>query len=244
MSVFAARDSKRSVGTRSGRRAMSSRRSRGFTLIEVLIASAVLAGMGALTFGSFRQAYEQKRAIEAAQERDAQVRAALDLMVTELSHAFLSDHYDRKRYRERPTFFKGQDRGRRDELNFTALAHQRLEIDAKVSDQAAFRYWVDRDPDNRTDEALFRRVNPVIDEEAERKGVSAVLCEGVRGFDVEYWDGRKQEWVNEWDAARPERQGGLPSRIRITLTVADENGKDRTYSTQTRIAMRRALRFY
>lgn len=216
----------------------------GFTLIEVLIATSILAGMGAMTYGSVKQAYQQKQEIEAAQERDAQVRAALDLMVHEISHAFLSDHYDRKRYRERPTFFKGEDRGRRDELNFTSLAHERLELDSKVSDQAAIRYWVDRDPDSRSDEALFRRVNPVIDEEAERKGNSAVLCEGVRGFELEYWDGRKQEWVKEWDAAKPERLGVLPSRVRITLTVADENGKDRVFSTQTRIAIRRALRFY
>lgn len=216
---------------------------RGFTLIEVMIAAAILAAMGGLTYGSFRQAYAQKREIEAAQERDAQVRAALDRLAYEISHAFLSEHYDRKRYRERPTFFKGEDRGRQDVLAFTTLAHDRLEWDSKVGDQAAVRYWVERDPDDRTYESLFRRVNPILDEEADRRGSTLVLCEGVRSFEVDYWDVRKMEWVDEWDASRPEHNGVLPERVRIVLTIADEHGKDRKYVTQAAVALQRSLQF-
>lgn len=219
------------------------RRARGFTLIEIIIATALLASMGALVFGSFKSAWDQKASIEAEDERYTQARSAMDRMAREISAAFLSEHYDRNRFRERPTFFKGEDRGRRDILSFTALAHERLEVDSKESDQAALRYWVDRDPDNNRIESLFRRVNPIIDEEADRRGRKAVLCENVKGFDVEFWDATREEWVREWDTNRPERQGVLPERVKIELTIALDERRERKFTTQSRIFLQRSLNF-
>lgn len=214
----------------------------GFTLLEVLIAAALLATMGGLVFGSFGRAYKQKAEVEAADERIGQARGALDMMAREISLAFLSEHYDRKRFRERPTMFKGDDRGRQDELLFTAIANVRFGRDEKVSDQAVFKYYVDRDPEGRFD-SLWRRVNPIIDEESDRRGASAVLCENVRELSLEYWDARKEEWVDDWDASKPERNGVLPERVRITLVILDHEGKEQRYSTQTQIMLQRSLDF-
>lgn len=220
-----------------------SRRSRGFTLLEVMIAVAILAAMGAATFGMFKQQYTQKENTEAIDDRYAQIRATLDRMATDISHAFLSEHFDKKRFRERPTLFRGKDRGHQDELVFSALANERFEEDAKVSDQAVISYVIDRDPNGQGINTLYRKVNPVIDEESDRRGRKSAICENVKGFDLEYWDTLKNEWVDEWDAARTEHQGVLPERVRITLTVTDEEGKDRKFSTQSRIMLLRSLDF-
>lgn len=222
---------------------MSRRAARGFTLLEVMIAGAILAVMGAMTFGSFSSAWDQKESFAAADERYAQARLALDRLSYELSHAFLSEHYDRQQFRERPTIFKAEDRGQRDELIFTSLAHERLEADAKQSDQAVIRYWLDRDPENPQYDSLWRRVNPIIDEDAERRGIKAVLCENVRSLDFSYWDAAKEEWVDEWDASRAERQGVLPERIRIKLTIVDAEAQEKTFTTQTQVMLQRSLNF-
>lgn len=214
----------------------------GFTLLEVLIAAAILATMGGLVYGSFGRAYQQKSEVEAADERISQARGALDLMAREISLAFLSEHYDRKRFRDRPTMFKGDDRGRQDELLFTSLANIRFGRDEKTSDQGVFKYWLERDPEGRFD-SLWRRVNPIIDEEADRRGTRAVLCENVRQLEFEYWDAKKEEWVNEWDSSRPEHNGVLPERVKITLVIVDHEGKDQQYSTQTQIMIQRSLSF-
>jgi general secretion pathway protein J len=216
---------------------------RGFTLIEVLIAAAMLASMGALVFGSFNRSWVQKQEIEKADERISQVRLAMDRLAYELSVAFLSEHYDRKRFRERPTLFKGEDRGRRDEIIFTALANERFEKDEKTSDQVVIKYFVDRDPENRRIESLFRRVNPIIDEEADRRGVRSVLCENVKEFELAYWDAQRSEWVDEWDASRSEHMGVLPERVKITLVVIDDAMKEHRYTTQTRVMLQRSLDF-
>src|SRR5262249_3746345 len=82
---------------------------RGFTLLEVMIAVAVLAMIGAVTYKAFDGAYDLKHRVEKAEDRDQAVRAALDRIAREVSMTFLSEHYDRKRFRERPTFFKLKD---------------------------------------------------------------------------------------------------------------------------------------
>ena len=120
---------------------------RGFTLLEVMIAVGVLALIGTLTYKSFDGAYDLKQRVEKAEDRDQTVRAALDRIAREVSMTFLSEHYDHKRFRERPTIFKGENSGDRDTLMFTAFAHDRLYRDAKESDQALIEYKIDSDPD-------------------------------------------------------------------------------------------------
>lgn len=215
----------------------------GFTLIEVLVAAAILATMGGLVYGSFGQAYKQKTEIEASDERIAQARTCMDTMAREISMAFISDNFDPKRWRERPTFFRGEDHGREDELLFTSLARVRYEADSKTSDQAVITYSVDRDPEHNQYQSVFRRENPIIDEEADRRGTRAVLCENVRRLDFDYWDGRKNEWVEDWDTNKPDWQGVLPERVRIKLVIVDHNAKERMFTTQTRIMLQRAIKF-
>ena len=53
-------------------------RESGFTLLEVMIAVAVLAMIGAVTFKSFDGAYDLKRRVESAEDRDQAVRCRVD----------------------------------------------------------------------------------------------------------------------------------------------------------------------
>lgn len=215
---------------------------RGFTLLEILIAVAVLGMIGGLTYKAFDESWSLKQRIERAAERDQTVRAALSRMAREVSMAYLSDHYDKKRYRERPTRFRLKGRHGDDNLLFTSFAHERLQIDAKESDQAVFEYELGRDPDTGNTN-LYRRVKPIIDEEFERGGERAVLAEDVTRFQVEVWDPKDRQWRNEWDSNSTERTGQvlIPPRVKFSLTIKDESGKDRTFSTQAKIFLTNPL---
>jgi general secretion pathway protein J len=216
---------------------------KGFTLLEVMIAVAILALIGGLTWKSFDGAYDLKQRVERAEERDQTVRGALDRIVREVSMTFLSEHYDRKRFRERPTFFRLKD-GRGDaQLMVTSFAHERLHVDAKESDEAVFEYRLERDDQGKT--SLFRRVKPQIDEDPGRGGEKAVLAEDVLRFTVQAWDPRDREWRDEWDSGSPQRTGGalVPPRVRIAITINDEQGKERTWSTQARLPLGNPLDF-
>jgi general secretion pathway protein J len=221
------------------------KRASGFSLLEVLIAVAVLGLIGGLTWKTFDGAWSVKTRIEQAEERDQMVRGALNRLAREVSMTFVSEHYDRKRFRERPTLFRLKD-GRRDaDVLFTSFAHERLHVDAKESDQALFEYSLGPDPRDGSKVDLFRRVKPLLDEDPERGGEKDVLAEGIVAFSVEVWDPKDREWRAEWNSNGPDRTGGLlvPPRVRMSLTLRDENGKEKTYTTQAKIFLTQALDF-
>jgi len=216
---------------------------RGLTLIEVLIASAITAIIGALVAGSFARAGGARDLAEAQDQRFTGARLTLTRMARELSQAYLSEHYDHKRFRDRPTLFRGTDRGDEDEVLFTTFSHPRLVRDAKESDQAVVEYAVAPDPGWPGERSLWRREKAHIDDDPERGGSRAVVLEHVKGFDVQYWDYKKEEWVREWDTAQAERGAFLPTRVRVRLRLSMPDGKDRTFETQARIAIVRPLQF-
>ncbi|HEY7725504.1 MAG TPA: prepilin-type N-terminal cleavage/methylation domain-containing protein [Anaeromyxobacteraceae bacterium] len=218
-------------------------RRRGFTLVEVMIAASITAVIGALVAGAFQRAAAARELAEAQDERFTGARLALTRMAREVEEAFLSEHYDRKRFTERPTLFRGLDRGQEDDLLFATFAHARLLRDAKEADQAVVEYSVGPDPDRPGARALFRREKPRIDEDPERGGARAVVLEHVVGFDVQYWDWKRQEWAREWDTSSADRKGFLPTRVRFRLVLRMPDGKDRPFETQARVAIVRPLDF-
>jgi general secretion pathway protein J len=220
-----------------------SRTRKGFTLLEVMIAVAVLAMIGAITYKAFDGAYDLKRRIESAEDRDQTLRGALQRIAREVSMTFLSEHYDRKRFRQRPTFFKLKDGRGEADLMITSFAHERLHLDAKESDQAVFHYKLERDQGGNS--SLFRRVKPVLDEDPDRGGEKAVLAEDIVRFSVQAWDPKDREWRDEWDSNSPSRNGQvlIPPRVKISLTIKDEQGKEKTWSTQARIVLGSPLDF-
>jgi general secretion pathway protein J len=221
---------------------MDARRQRGFTLIEVMIAVSITAVIGAMALGAFQRAHAARVAVEQQDERVAGARAALGRISRELEGAFLSDHFDRVRFRDRPTVFKGRDGGDRDTLLFATMAHTRALRDAKESDASVVEYSVDADPDLPGAYALFRREKVRIDDEPDRGGTRTLLLRNVTAFDVTYWDWQKQEWVRDWATAPGDRLL-LPTRVRVKLVMRMPDGKERPFETQARVAIIRPLDF-
>jgi general secretion pathway protein J len=213
------------------------RRPAGFTLLELLIAVAITAALAAMTAGAFARVDRVGTEAREREERYGVARVALTRMAREVRQAFVSDQYDRARYRERPTLF----RGREDQLLFTSMAHERLWRDAKESDQSLVEYALDRDPDHEGAEALFRREQVHVDDDAERGGRRDVVVDRVRRISFQYWNRQRQEWVREWSTRSTDHANDLPERVRIELELSMPGGKTEKLVTEARIAITRPL---
>lgn len=214
-------------------------RARGFSLVEVLVAVAITAFMAGMALGAFRQVDRAAEISRAQGDRYAGARLALTRLARELTMAFVSDHYDRERLRERPTLFVGRE----DELLFTTFAHDRLVKDARESDQAVVEYTLESDPENPGSEALFRRSRARIDEDADRGGRKDVVAEHVTSFRLQYWDEKRKDWVREWSTRSVDHPSDLPRRVRIELELTLADGRTEKLSTEARPALTRALDF-
>ncbi|MFN0062453.1 MAG: type II secretion system protein GspJ [Myxococcaceae bacterium] len=214
-------------------------RARGFTLMEVMVAVAITALMGAIIASTFAQTVRAREVVEAEADHYRMVRAALGRISREVSSAFVSDRYDARRFRDqndRPTNFIGEE----DRLLFTSLAHQRLYTNARESDQMVVEYSLQssRDSKRRGQQDLVRRMNPLLGTEPlDRGGREDVLFENVKGLEFAFWDSTRKEWDDEWDTRRLERKSQLPTRVRITVTTQDESKKDVRYITQARLPL-------
>ena len=211
---------------------------RGFSLLEVMIAIAITAVIGAMAAGVFQQVDHAATVARQQGERYAGARLALTRLSRELSMAFLSEHYDRARFRDRPTLFKGEG----DQLLFTPMAHVRLVQDAKESDQAVVEYLVERDPVSGED-ALFRREKARLDDEPDRGGRKDLVATHVKALSLRYWDLKRKEWVRQWSTRTPEKLDELPTRVRIELEVKLADGRTEKFTTQARVAITAPLDF-
>ena len=213
-------------------------RARGFTLIELLIAVAITGFIGLVIAGSYTQLDRAATEVRDQSARDSAVRLSMARLTRELSMAFISEHYDRDRYRDRPTLFKGEE----DTVLFTTMSHVRRYLDVAESDQAVVEYLVEPDPATGQ-EALYRREKVVIDDEPDRGGRKDLVADHVSRLTLHYWDRTRKEWVREWSTRSGEHLNELPQRVKIELEVQQADGKRATFTSEARVAITAPLDF-
>lgn len=221
----------------------ANRPSRGFTMIEIMVAIAIVAIVTTTVAASFRQTIKTKNAVESQAGRYRTVRIALDRLAREIGQSYLSQHEDTSQP-ERRTMFVAKKRSDIDEVRFSFFGHQRLYQDANESDTAQVAYFGARDPYDSRKMNLARREGRRLQNVKleDQNNEVAIVCDDVARFKLDYYDARDKLWREEWNTTTADGQPDrLPSKIRITLTVRDERGQEVPFQTQVRVAMQEPL---
>lgn len=215
------------------------------TLIEVIVAMAIITMMIAGVWASFRGTVRGMKATEKIQTRYGMIRNAMGTMSRELSMAYLSFNRPASEVRHF-TLFEGRDGFDADSLTFSSFAHLRIRKDANESDQSVIQYFLAKDPKDVSRTHLYRRetkrLTGDLPERLENFYPAYVLCEDVKEIDFKYWDVRKIEWVDEWRTTQkdlhPDR---LPTRVKMTMKIKDQTGKLVSYTTQVPLIMQEKI---
>jgi len=222
------------------------RTTRGLTLLEVMVAVAILAMVSVLIYSAFDGLGRGKKNLGRVNDRYHQGRAALSRISRELSSAFLSVHQPltEQQFR-RLTIFKGTMSSPADRVDFTSFSHLRLVRDAHESDQNELSYFGSPDPKVSGKLDLARRESPIIDLEPRRGGEVEVLAEDIDHFEVRYLDATTGLWTESWDSSQAIGQPNrLPFEIKLTLALKGglEN-KPITFVTKVAMPMQAPLSF-
>jgi prepilin-type N-terminal cleavage/methylation domain-containing protein len=229
----------------SERRVSRQHRQRGMTLLEVMIAMAILGMMMALAWGTISGTSNAKRDAEAIQERNREIRIGMGRMVRDLSHAFLSANEDQGML-ERRTLLVGKESTSVGELRFSSLGHVPLWADADESEQTLISYYSETDPDDASRTNLLRRESRRLSNEnwKNEKAEVDLLIPDVETVKFEFWDFKDKEWKSSWDTTGGDSQHGrLPTRVRITVEI-DDGGTKVEHTTQARLMLQEQLQFF
>jgi general secretion pathway protein J len=208
----------------------------GFTLIEIMLALALMAFVTSLLWGTFAQTVKIKKRIESEQDRTHTVRVALMRMSREIEMAFLSDS-ESVGTEERRTVFSGTSHNDFDELHFAWFGHQRMRAEAPEGDTAMVSYFSMPDPDDPMVTNLMRKETKRL-EAKDPKLIPAetyILCPAVSRLKFAYYDYKEKDWREEWDTSTADGLQYLPTQVRISLTVLDERGMAVTFTSIARL---------
>jgi general secretion pathway protein J len=199
------------------RAAMKRAHARGLTLLEVMIAVAVLTLVSVLVYGAFSTIARGKQTAGQLSERYRVGRLAMTRMEHELSSAFISMHNAAiPSLNTRVTAFVGSSR----RVDFDAFAHRRLQKDAHESDQCELGFFVTSHPKKTNQLDLVRREQTIIDDRPGKGGVVQVLADDIDTFQLKYLDPTSGLWTESWDtlsaAGQPNR---LPLQVDIFLVL-------------------------
>lgn len=217
----------------------------GMTLIEVLIATALVGFMLIMAWSTTSSVSEAQRFFERVQERNHEIRVALGRMAKDISSAYISgNESSATRQSENPrTLFIGKDNRPVGELRFSSLGHMSLWANANESEQTLISYHAARDPDDASKTNLLRRESrrlsnePWEDEPAEVD----LLLRDIESVTFEYFDYKDNEWQDSWDSTAADGEHErLPERVRITV-ILRTGDREVKYTTQARVMMQEEL---
>jgi type II secretion system protein J len=212
-------DKRQSISTGAG--------ASGFTLLEVLIAVAIMAGIVTVIYSSFSTS---SRNVEQAEEkRDAAdlARTLMAKLTSDITNAYYSPDLQE-------TFFYGKKSGidpdepRYDSIALTTLTNWR-KPNSKETDLWEVGYRFEEQPEKNT-KVLIRSEKRQLDKDSPplEGGTDYILSERVKSLRLRYFNGLT--WTDDWDN-RTQRSLPPPKAVEIMLALDDGS----IYSTEVEV---------
>ena len=213
----------------------------GFTLVEILLALALIATILLMVYGSYFATSRSTRLCQARIAMCHQGQMTLDQMARQIRCAYAGIATEenlgesgtlQKRIvrQENMNYFNGDRNASNGEiLRFvtTNKFTDAKEKSAKSLFEATYRF------DKRAGTLLLSQRRFIGATKKTPKRDWKLIAENIKHLDLEYFDGQK--WLRRWDF---EDKKKLPSAVRIEMGCRDEDNRRYNYSTVAHISCR------
>jgi general secretion pathway protein J len=231
-------------------------RTSGFTLLEVLLAVAIVGLILVTVYGALSRTMFSKQVAEERAELFANGRDVVLRMASEIEAALTPPSGDR-------IYFRGGTNGDVPSLEFVAMNRGGYGLNRVRPGRVLIAYTLDPLPNRRDvfalrrEEHLFAALLAEADgitsemtaEEEENPAPTAIAtylldcpelageidipgtCTPVSGLTFRYFDDFSGEWREDWDSTQDDLLQRLPAAIEISLFLLDERGAVRDFTT-------------
>lgn len=214
---------------------------RGFTLIEIMVAVAILAVISVLLWQSSAVILNAKLRFEEEDTRVQEAMMALTRISDDLSMSYIYQtqaQLGTGAHGENLTKieFEAKDGGTQDALNFASMSNFRYIKGSEDIDRAEISYFLkqtEAEEKGDTGYALVKRVQSPPDNEPEEGGVEYVVLDNVKEFDLQFYNKDTDKWTSSWDSNAPEFNKKMPRAVQVRLVIPDPNEPDESMTFAT-----------
>jgi len=196
--------------------------SRGFTLLEILLAIFILTLVVSAVFGAFSGTFKVVNETETQEEIYMAARVALERISEDLAFVYggvLSKEKQPVTDTPKRPIFVGEDHevdGKSaDTLRFLSYAHLSFKSGRQAEGPAEISYYTQYQEKTR-DLTLFRSDTLDYLESLENEQGGLLLCEGLKWLDFIYYD-KNGDPHKTWEAKESGGKAALPSRVEISI---------------------------
>lgn len=223
---------------------------KGFTLIEVLIATLLMMMMGSILLTSLTTSANAKDEVEKISLRYQMIRKALTRMSREIGLAYMSKHINKSD----PVFYT-QFHGYNDRLYFSAFGNNQKKRDEVVSDEQVLGFFLGTDKEGK--KSLMRKSADNLNTDVEKGGRVQLLLPDVSSIAFSYYNQRLEKWEERWFADpvhKPEdleekgqakneelQSWKLPAFVKVKITAPLKAGEEITWQTEAELLMQTPL---
>ncbi|MFO1488966.1 MAG: prepilin-type N-terminal cleavage/methylation domain-containing protein [Verrucomicrobiota bacterium] len=181
-------------------------RSRGFTLLEIMVALALFALVAAAIYSSWFAVMRGAQVGLASAAKVQRSRVAMQTIEEALNSARSFDAGN-----QYYTFFG--ENGPEATLSFVSRLSDSFPRSGKFGDFNVRRVTFALEPGPDNGKQLVLRQNPILMElDQDEKAHPVVIAREVKSFGLEFWDGKSDDWLDEWT-----QTNRLPMMVKVVL---------------------------
>lgn len=193
---------------------------RGFTLIEVLLAVAISSVVLLTVSTTFHVMLNARDVVEDLAESTEAGPRIMNLIERDLMGLWTFNVQENRVFRGRNMDVGGKDADRIDFLCTTDAVGTVLDNNNQPRKPTLCEvgYWLKPNPRFRDLMELWRREDPMVDDDLTTQGTFQLVDDRVKSFKVTYFRtlGKSAEELNEWDSSV---EDALPKRIKISFSL-------------------------